>query len=423
MLDFKTHFILNEGGAAGHMSHIYENINLTAAQLKMLFKDLIQGKKENITEKVDGQNIFFTWDDIGHSVKFARRSSDIQNGGVDLDELRDRFKNYPPSVKAAFIDGGSIIQDTILKLDAGMRKEVFGQTGTEWINAEIMHTKNPNLIQYSGNYIVLHGMMSYEDGDLVKKENNFSQLTQLLDKQTAAQSENAWAVVGPRLVKIEQYNSLNGPFGEFCNTIDNIFKSKNLNSSNTIADYISVCVLEELTSHHVPVPAAHDIADTIVGKKRINLPQMKKQYGTVYAKLITDYASQTNIPKIKDRITKPLQEAITDIGVEVLKTLSSYFVRNHGAEINRVRNELRNAIAAIEQTRDSHSTERLNILKTQMSKLKKVENFCSTIEGIVFEEPPGSGNVYKLTGAFAPVNQILGLITFGRGAVPPLAAK
>ena len=58
-----------------------------------------------------------------------------------------------------------------------------------------------------------------------------------------------------------------------------------------------------------------------------------------------------------------------------------------------------------------------------MAKLKKVENFCSTIEGIVFEEPAGSGNVYKLTGAFAPVNQILGLITYGRGSVPPISPR
>ena len=40
MLNFKTHFVLNEGGVAGHMSHIYENINLTATQLKELFKDV-----------------------------------------------------------------------------------------------------------------------------------------------------------------------------------------------------------------------------------------------------------------------------------------------------------------------------------------------------------------------------------------------
>ena len=88
-----------------------------------------------------------------------------------------------------------------------------------------------------------------------------------------------------------------------------------------------------------------------------------------------------------------------------------------------MRDELRSAIAAIEQTKDNFSQERMNLLKSQMSKLKKVENFCSTIEGIVFEDPPGSGNLYKLTGAFAPVNQILGLISYGRGNIPPIASK
>lgn len=423
MLNFKTHFIINEGGAAGHMSHIYENINLTASQLKVLFKDLIQGKKENISEKVDGQNIFFTWDEISHSVKFARRSSDIQNGGVDLNELRQRFANYPQSVKAAFIDGGTIIQDTLTKLEPKFRLEVFGKMGDMWINAEIMHTKNPNLIQYSGNYIVLHSMAVFKDKKTERVDKNFNILTQYLDQQTAAQSEQAWAVVGPRLVKIEQYSSLEGPYGEFCNKIDDIFKEYNLNNNNTIADYITAVVTTELSQQQLPAVAINEIAAAIVGKKKINIPSLKKQYGTAFASLITTYAAQTNIPKIKDRITKPLQEAITDIAVEVLKTLSSYFVRDHGAEINRIRNELRSAIATIEQTRDSHSEERLKILKSQMRKLKNVENFCSTIEGIVFEEPPGSGNLYKLTGAFAPVNQILGLITFGRGSVPPLTSK
>jgi hypothetical protein len=422
-MDFKTHFILNEGGAAGHMSHIYENINLSAAQLKTLFRDLIQGKKENISEKVDGQNIFFTWDEISHTVKFARRTSDIQNGGVDLEDLKTRFANYPANVKAAFIDGGTIIQDTLVRLKPEFRVSVFGKTGNSWINAEIMHTKNPNLIQYSGNYIVLHGMSIYDGSKLVREDNNFSQLTEFLDKQTSNQSEHAWAVVGPRLIKIEQFNTLSGPYGEFCNKIDELFRSYGLQNNNTIADYIVVAVSQELTQLHMPAPAIEAIADTIVGRKKINIPQMKKQYGTAFAKTITEYAAQTNIGKIKDRLTKPIQEAITDIAVEVLKTLSSYFVRDHGAEINRVRNELRSAIATIEQTRDNHSEQRLQILKAQMKKLKSVENFCSTIEGIVFEEPPGSGNIYKLTGAFAPVNQILGLISYGRGAVPPLAQK
>ena len=43
-----------------------------------------------------------------------------------------------------------------------------------------------------------------------------------------------------------------------------------------------------------------------------------------------------------------------------------------------------------------------------MSKLGPIENVASTMEGIVFEHPPGSQQLYKLTGSFAMANQIIG---------------
>ena len=43
-----------------------------------------------------------------------------------------------------------------------------------------------------------------------------------------------------------------------------------------------------------------------------------------------------------------------------------------------------------------------------LKKLGDPSNIASSLEGIVFEEPPGSKELYKLTGAFAPLNQIIG---------------
>jgi hypothetical protein len=48
------------------------------------------------------------------------------------------------------------------------------------------------------------------------------------------------------------------------------------------------------------------------------------------------------------------------------------------------------------------------VLKAQMEKLGDVSNITSSLEGIVFEHPPGSKQLYKLTGAFAMLNQIIG---------------
>jgi hypothetical protein len=423
MIKFKTHFLICEGGVAGHMSHVYENINLTGVELKELFNNLIQGNRTNVTEKVDGQNIFFTWDEISNTVRFARRNTDIQNNGVNLDILKQRFASHPDNVRAAFVEGGEIIQTAILNLTKPFRDKIFGKAGNRWINAEIMHTQNPNIIQYSGNYIVMHNMSEYIDGDLIPRGEEFKLLTRYLDRQTARQSERVWSVVGPRIINIENFNTLEGPYGEFCNKIDEIFKSVNLNSNSTISSYIKTFLLRELSALQVPEPLAEILSSIIIGTHKSNIVSLKKQYGTAYSSLISDYGSQANTGKVKDRITRPFQEAITNLSVEVLKTISSYFVNNPNKEIERVRNELRSAIIAIENTKDEYSQQRLEILKKQLFKLKSVENFCSTVEGIVFEEPPGSGNLYKITGSFAPANQILGLVSYGRGTIPPLKLK
>jgi hypothetical protein len=59
------------GGAAGHLSHIQENLEFTIGDIKNVLKDVAQGNIEAV-EKVDGQNIFFTYDLESNSVKTAR---------------------------------------------------------------------------------------------------------------------------------------------------------------------------------------------------------------------------------------------------------------------------------------------------------------------------------------------------------------
>ena len=56
--------------------------------------------------------------------------------------------------------------------------------------------------------------------------------------------------------------------------------------------------------------------------------------------------------------------------------------------------------------------EKLKKLKLQIQKLQKIGGLDAIVpsEGIVFKY---KGKVYKFTGAFAPINQILGSIKFG----------
>ncbi len=54
---------------------------------------------------------------------------------------------------------------------------------------------------------------------------------------------------------------------------------------------------------------------------------------------------------------------------------------------------------------------KIQTLKLQLDKLNKIGGLSAIVpsEGIVFKY---NGKIYKFTGAFAPVNQILGLLNF-----------
>jgi len=107
-------------------------------------------------------------------------------------------------------------------------------------------------------------------------------------------------------------------------------------------------------------------------------------------------------------VTVPVQLAIHDLAVEVLRGAASVLTGGHDEEVDRLKAELESAVAAIEGARDAKADARRDMLKRQLDKLGSPDNISSSMEGIVFEHPPGSKALYKLTGAFAPLNQIIG---------------
>jgi hypothetical protein len=123
-------------------------------------------------------------------------------------------------------------------------------------------------------------------------------------------------------------------------------------------------------------------------------------------KKLSAIATKVNSKKTIQRVTKPLERVISDFAIEVLDGLSSAFVADHDAEISRMQQMLQGALSSIESAQGSEDI--LPTIAAQMEKLGAVENVTSSIEGIVFEHPPGSKSLYKLTGAFAMLNQIVG---------------
>ena len=77
--------LLTEGGAAGHMSHPFDDRDLTFSDLKEMIRRSLAGElnvEKEVTEKLDGQNLMFSWKE-GQLVA-ARNQGHLKNAGAHL---------------------------------------------------------------------------------------------------------------------------------------------------------------------------------------------------------------------------------------------------------------------------------------------------------------------------------------------------
>ena len=97
-----------------------------------------------------------------------------------------------------------------------------------------------------------------------------------------------------------------------------------------------------------------------------------------------------------------------ELGAEILKNMKDFIAANPSKAAQKIRNDL---TKAINQVRKSTDPKVLSTLKTQLDRLNAIGGLKAVVpsEGITFVF---KGKLYKYTGAFAPANQILGMLKF-----------
>ena len=104
----------------------------------------------------------------------------------------------------------------------------------------------------------------------------------------------------------------------------------------------------------------------------------------------------------------PFETLFFELGVEVLKNVDGFLAANPDKAIKSIRKQVQASIAAVKKRGD---IKKINRLSQQLNKLNAIGGMKAIVpsEGLVFIY---KGNTYKLTGAFAPINQITGMIYF-----------
>ena len=105
----------------------------------------------------------------------------------------------------------------------------------------------------------------------------------------------------------------------------------------------------------------------------------------------------------------PLETIVLQTGANFLQTLTGFIAANPDETISSLAKELNSTIENIESGDAGEVSDKL-IKKIELLNKIGLDKLVPT-EGVVFKY---KGKVYKLTGAFAPINQILGWFKFDR---------
>jgi cytidyltransferase-like protein len=401
------------GGVAGHMAHLSEDLDLTFSEIINILGKVANADIKNATEKVDGQNLFLTVDNAG-SIRTARNNTDIEKGGMTTEEYISKWKGHP--AEYAFTNGFKATTNALKSLDAQTLQELFSG-GERYINMEIMYPKNPNIIHYTTPQIVLHGLKYFgnlKGDDLKAKEKDakkaFNKLVDLVDLATAEIGKEIWTINGPKVIELKKLAD-DTALEKVTSEIEKFAEPVGINA--TLKDLVKLYMRRYATKQGIPIGMIDSLIllslDPDIAKERgVTVNSLKKGLPKELKPVVSEMATKTNSRKFVSAILQPIEKAISDFAIEVLRGIKSFFVDRHDVEVMRMRGELDKSINYLKSLAASGDEKMGELVDRQLAKLGNIENLASSLEGIVFEYPPGSDNIYKLTGAFAMANQIIG---------------
>ena len=400
------------GGLGGHVDHLYDNTDLSFTDMIKIMKAASNGE---ITggEKLDGQNLFVSYSVKDGKAKAARNVGNVKKGGMDAEALAAKFAGRG-TLEAAFNGAFEAFVDAVQQMSDEIKVKVFGSDANIFYNAEVMDPDNPNIINYNSKNLIIHrdghGEYNRETGKVTDRD--VSAEAELLGKALrSVEKSDKEGAFGIEMKAVERLRALNSDeaLNNAVSRIKSLLSTSNVGTGATVGEYI-VSKLDALIERMFP--------DLDEDTKKLLMQRMFGVKGTTATQIykrISDPSTKSAVrdfikdqKRVRKEIIFPLEDIVHDFAVAMLDGLKSRFVLSHKDEINRIADRVEQAIAEIEAEGDDTKTQKL---KQGLGKLKSLDKISSSMEGFVFAY---DGHTYKLTGSFAPVNQIMGLLPWER---------
>ena len=397
--------LLLEGGAYGHMNHPFDiEMNLTFGDLKNIVTKALNGDLETAREKTDGQALAISW--VNGRLVAARNKSHLKNkgaGAMTIGQVADKFANRG-GLTDAYNFAMQDLSKAIAALSEPQRKKVF-KDGSCFMNLEVIYPTSVNVIPYGQPLLVFHGTFEYDDaGTIIGENQEAAKILAGMIKQVNAHVQSKYTIQGPPINKLPKSEDLSKLQGKYLGMITKLQNEFKLSDTDGVADYHQYWWTNFVDKGAKKLDAQQKIGLVkrwAFGDKSFRIADIKDNKLRAWAEQIDKQDQQ----KISKQNLMKFEEIFLGVGADVLSFMTSVLTANPDSAKRQMVSRLESTIS---QVKASGDPKKIAKLKLELDRLKALGGFDKIVpnEGIVFVY---GGNTYKLTGAFAPLNQILGI--------------
>ena len=404
--------LIMEGGAYGHMSHPFDTeMNLTFGDLKTIIKQALNGELQYSREKTDGQALAISWrDDRG--LIAARNKGHLANRGekaLDISGVASKFQGRG-GLTDAYNFAMKDLTSAIKGLSKAQRDKIFKQ-GACFMNLEVIYPTSVNVIPYGQALLVFHGTMEYDESGVAIGENQqAARILAGMIKQVNADVQDNYTIQGPPVTELPKNKNLSAMQGKFESQLKKIQSEFKLKDSAGVADYHQAW-WEQWVDKNSPSTLDNKVKMGLVKRWAFFDKSFRLDKKNLTDPKVLDWAKkidkQDHSKMAKDNLRK-FEDIFLGVGAEVLSFMSSVITVNSDKAVRDMKKRLDQTVKDVSKSGD---VAKIAKLRMELERLAAVGGKDKIVpnEGIVFVY---KGNTYKLTGTFASLNQILGLMYF-----------
>ena len=402
--------LILEGGAAGHMPHPFDYNDLTFRDFKTIVTNALQGEihfEEGPTEKTDGQNFFVTVKD--RQVLFSRNKGQLL-APLPLDGVIKMFTGHASKlVEDTFIYAAKDLEAALLSLSDHQEFK----NGQNFLNMELIYSKNPNVINYDRDVIQFHGMAETDGkGNIVNmSQQTGAKLARIL-KGIEADVQKTFTIIPPQILKLQKNIDFEKRQKYYHNTLNKLRDTYGLSDGDEVKMYHEAWWRQQIENEFGDLTS--DLKEGLFlrwaynDKQTMNMVAMKKLADKDQMKKIKEF-DKIKGKKYKENIL-PFENLFLELGADVLRNASNFVAANPELEKKKLHTKIRKAADDVKLNGDLKQVAKVEAELKRLEGIGGIESIVPT-EGIVFKY---KGKIMKLTGTFAAINQLMGIIKYGR---------